>query len=148
MSQSFVSLLYHFVWSTWDRSPLVTPGVEPVVFACIRAKCVELGALPLALGGADDHVHLFVSAPPTLAPAALVGSVKGAAARWANQRSDLSSPLRWQGGYSVFSVSRWDEARVAKYVSNQRVHHRDNTLDLKLEAFHGEPREEACEGRP
>jgi REP element-mobilizing transposase RayT len=78
-------------------------------------------------------VHLLVGAPATLAPAALIGPVKGASARRINQLPDLPFTFRWQGGYGVFSVSRWDEERIAAYVRGQREHHRDGTLDDALE---------------
>ncbi|MFO0608124.1 MAG: IS200/IS605 family transposase [Polyangiales bacterium] len=134
MSRPYVCVRYHFVWSTWDRAPFLTPAVEAAAYDCIRAKCVELSAVPIALGGMDDHVHLLVGAPATLAPAALIGPVKGAAAHRVNLMPDLPFSFRWQGSYGVFSVSRWDEDRVAAYVCNQRQHHRDRTLDALLEA--------------
>jgi REP element-mobilizing transposase RayT len=112
---------------------MLSAALSSFAFEVIRAKCVELGAVPLALGGVDDHVHLLVGAPATLAPAALVGPVKGASARRINQLPDLPIRFRWQGGYGLFSVSRWDEDRIAAYVRGQREHHRDGTLDHALE---------------
>ncbi len=133
MSHPFTTIRYHFVWSTWGRAPVLSAALSSIAFEVIRAKCVELGAVPLALGGVDDHVHLLVGAPATLAPAALIGPVKGASARRINQLPDLPFRFRWQGGYGVFSVSRWDEDRIAAYVRGQREHHRDGTLDHALE---------------
>lgn len=139
MSRPYVCVRYHFVWSTWNRAPFLTPAVDPLVRDCIRAKCVELGAVPLALGGVEDHLHLLVGAPATLAPAALIGPVKGAAAHRANLLPELPFSFRWQGGYGVFSVSRWDEDRVVAYIRNQRQHHSDHTVDTTLEITTDEP---------
>ena len=80
MAQPYVSLHYHFVWATWDRLPLLTPDVEAVVYASVHARCADLGVVPRALGGVEDHVHLLVGAPASLAPSDIVGPIKGASA--------------------------------------------------------------------
>jgi REP element-mobilizing transposase RayT len=58
--------------------PLVTPRIEPQVYAVIASKCEELGCTPIAIGGIVDHVHLLVRFPPTLPLTKLIGEVKGA----------------------------------------------------------------------
>ncbi len=133
MAQPFVSLHYHFVWSTWDRLPLLTPDVETVVYASVQARCADLGVVPLALGGVADHVHLLVGAPAALAPSDIVGPIKGASAHRVNSLGIANCPFRWQGGYGVFSVSRGDLPRIVAYILNQRVHHQTGALEGDLE---------------
>ena len=56
----------HFVWSTWDRLPLLEGEVEREAYALIQAQCTRLKVTLSALGGVADHVHLLVSLPRTL----------------------------------------------------------------------------------
>ncbi|HEX6799152.1 MAG TPA: IS200/IS605 family transposase [Ktedonobacterales bacterium] len=80
MRQSGSAVYVHFVWATWDRLPLLSQEVERAAYRGIGAKCTELGAEVIALGGIEDHVHLLVHMPSTTSIAQFVGQVKGASA--------------------------------------------------------------------
>jgi putative transposase len=69
----YYQLYYHIVWATKFRSPLLTPEVEPVIHGYCRSKAVGLGATVYALNGAEDHVHLVVTIPPSISVAKFVG---------------------------------------------------------------------------
>ena len=75
MGQPFVSIRYHFVWSTQGRRPWLTLALMPDVLACLRSKCSELGVISLAVGGVEDHVHVLVGAPASLSPSVIVGAI-------------------------------------------------------------------------
>ena len=45
MAGTYTQLFYHFVWSTKNREPLLTPEVEAAAFAAIRRKCAEFKAI-------------------------------------------------------------------------------------------------------
>ncbi|MGN6755685.1 MAG: transposase, partial [Thermomicrobiales bacterium] len=72
MRQAHIGVFVHLIWSTWDRLPFLTIQKRPQVWRAIGAKCVELGAEVIAIGGIEDHVHLLVRLPATLAVADLV----------------------------------------------------------------------------
>ncbi len=57
MRRPYTELYLHCVWATWDRLPLITPGVEAAVYAAIMSKAKLLDCIPLAIGGVEDHVH-------------------------------------------------------------------------------------------
>lgn len=77
MRASFTELYIHLVWATWDRQPLITPEIEPRLYAAIAANCRDLKCQPLAIGGVADHVHLLVRLHPAVAVSILVKQVKG-----------------------------------------------------------------------
>ena len=56
----------HFVWSIWDREPLLDEEIEREAYALIRAQCLRMQVTLYALGGVADHVHLLVSLPRTV----------------------------------------------------------------------------------
>ena len=43
--------------------------------------------------------------------------------------------FQWQKGYGAFSVSKSGEAKVIKYIGNQKEHHRTETYQEELVEF-------------
>lgn len=114
----------HLVWCTWDRHPLLTADRQPVVYREILRECQALGCEVIAIGGMEDHVHLLVRTPPTVAPATLAKQVKGSSSHLVNPEHGRRAEFRWQRGYGVFSVSPQHVERIRRYVLNQEEHHR------------------------
>ena len=127
------AVFVHVVWATWDRLPLLVGDVERNAYRAIEAKCGELSAEVLALGGIEDHVHLLVRLPATLAIADLVKNVKGTSAHLIAQHCHPNQFFKWQGGYAAFSVSVGHLSRVTRHIAQQREHHAANTLIPALE---------------
>jgi REP element-mobilizing transposase RayT len=72
----------------------------------------------------EDHVHLLVTLPPTLAIADLVRALKANSSRWAHEKWPDYAGFGWQQGYAAFSVSRSAIKDVTEYITNQEEHHR------------------------
>ena len=124
MRRTRVALFTHFVWGTWDRLPLLVDETRRRVYRSIQATCMELGAEVVALGGVEDHVHLLVRSPATLAPAELAKRVKGASAHLATHVIAPNQFFKWQGGYAAFSVRIGEIDRLCAYIAQQQEHHR------------------------
>lgn len=79
-------LAYHFVWCPKYRKKLLVgkPAlfVEQELRRICEARQWSIGALNVQ----PDHVHLFLSAPPSAAPSEIVHQLKGATARKVFQR--------------------------------------------------------------
>ena len=131
MRKPFTKLYLHLVWSTWDRAPLLTRELHEAVDRSIRTECVKLGVEVVAIGGVDDHVHLFVRFPTTVSVAELVKQVKGSSSHLVSQR--LRVAFKWQGRYGAFTVSPSHVARIRDYVLDQERHHAENTAHPMLE---------------
>lgn len=123
----------HLIWATWDRLPLLSGAVERDAYRALEAKCVELGAQVLALGGVGDHVHLLVRLPATLAVADLVKHLKGSSAHLIAQHLHPDQFFKWQGGYAAFSVSIGHLNRVVRYIARQHEHHAAGALVVAWE---------------
>jgi putative transposase len=61
MSDSFTNLLYHIVFSTKDRRPLISSEIEPQLHDYIGGTIRGLGGISLELNGTEDHVHLLAN---------------------------------------------------------------------------------------
>ena len=130
---AYTELYVHLVWGTWDRLPLLVPGLREQVYACIAAECRSCGADVLALGGVEDHVHLLVRLPTTISIADLVQCVKGASSHLSTHQLAPGSFFKWQGGYAAFTVSKSVVPRVRNYIAHQAEHHHTGSLHREAE---------------
>ena len=122
MNDAHARLLVHVVWAVHDRQPTIAPARDPMLHARLRAEASKLRTLLLAVGSADDHVHVLADLHRTVALATLVQQLKGASAHaWNLER--IEPALAWQAGYWAQSVSPDDTERVARYVRTRRDHH-------------------------
>lgn len=125
---------YHIIWATYQRAPLVTAQIEPIIFEAIHAKSREMGCQILAVNGVQDHIHTAVTIPPSLAVAAWIRNVKGISSHQVNTRwSDDEIHFRWQSGYSVLTFRVRQQHFVVNYIRNQKQHHAEDTLEPYLE---------------
>jgi len=116
-------LYVHLIWATWDRLPLVTPGLKEPLLAAIIAKCRDLGAQTVAVEAMPDHVHLLARFPSTLSIAVLVKETKGASSHLATHVLAPDAFFKWQGAYAAFTVAAKDVPAVKSYIANQASHH-------------------------
>jgi putative transposase len=132
----FCRLFYHLIWSTKERLPLIEARFEDELYKVIAAKATQLGATVYAVGGIEDHVHVVMSVPPTLAISELIGQIKGSSSHWVNRNQGVA--FKWQAEYGAVTFSVKHLAGLVKYVKNQRQHHQDKTYRDILECCEDE----------
>ncbi len=133
MREPFARLFVHLVWATWDRLPLITPAIQPRIYACIQGEVHRLGAQVIAIGGVEDHVHVLAKYPPSLAISDLLKQVKGVSSRLVNDQIAPGEFFKWQGAYGAFTMAERDVPMVRRYVHRQEEHHRTGRLNATLE---------------
>ncbi len=133
MRSPFTQLYVHLVWATWDRNPWITPAAEPALYAAITAKCIELKCKVIAIGGIEDHVHVLVRMPATLAVCDLVHDIKGSSSHMMTHAVMPNGVFKWQGAYGAFSISKTTVDRVVEYIRRQKEHHANRRLIDELE---------------
>jgi REP element-mobilizing transposase RayT len=121
-------LHYHFVWTTFERTPGLNDHLCPLVYRSVSARAKRLGVIVHQLGGTEDHVHVVASVPPKLAVAECVGRLKGASSHTANDALRKVSTFRWESGYSALSLGDRSLPGVIAYVRNQRAHRAGGSL--------------------
>ena len=122
-------LLYHFVWTTWNRAPLLEGAVEERAHAAIKRRCGELSVTATAIGGTADHVHLLASAPASMCVEEFLRAVRDAASTAVYKTFGSSiTAFRWQAGYGVYTVSPCHRAAVRDYVNEQKERHASGDL--------------------
>ncbi len=123
---------YHLVWGTKNREPLITPEIEPRLFAHIVRKAAELGAYVYVINGWTDHIHLVVAIPPHVSVSDLVKRLKGASSHDLNQQG-LDVHFAWQRGYGVLTLGQRQKPDAEAYVRSQKEHHRMDAAITWLE---------------
>lgn len=128
MRAPFTQLFIHLVWSTRDRMPIITPEIQPRLYACMAQRSKDLKCSPIAIGGIDNHVHLLVQLHPAVSVADLVKDIKGASSHLMNHEILLDNIFYWQGAYGAFSIRKTEIEQVAAYIHNQFTHHAQENL--------------------
>ncbi|MEW5978378.1 MAG: transposase [Acidobacteriota bacterium] len=90
---------------------------------------------PIQIGGIEDHVHVLVQAPATLAPSKIAQLLKGGSSLWMGTQFPEIRHFAWQDGYGAFTVSRSNLSDVGEYIRNQREHHRKRSFQEEYLEF-------------
>jgi len=77
MANTYTSLHYHFIFSTKNREPWLTPDSEQRIWAFIGGVARAHNMTALQIGGVEDHIHALVTAPATIAPSQIAQYLKG-----------------------------------------------------------------------
>ena len=131
---SLWKLYYHIVWATKERLPLILPNQEAELYNYIIGKSDSLNCIVHGIGGMEDHIHVVVSIPPTIAIADFMKKIKGSSSYYLNNHYSLTSnKFYWQEGYGIFSLGSKQLEQAVNYVKNQKIHHLEKTTNPYLE---------------
>ncbi len=64
---AFTKLTYHVVFSTKYRARLIRDSFRERLYEYIGGTSRGLNGHSIEIGGVDDHLHLLVNLPPTIA---------------------------------------------------------------------------------
>ena len=126
-------LFYHIAWGTKGRAPLIRGGFAAALHEQIASNAARLGAMVDAVGGVEDHVHLVVSMPPSIALSEFVRQLKGSSSHHVNHELAPSVVFAWQAGYGVISLDSKQLDRAVQYVKAQSDHHAQQSTIPVLE---------------
>lgn len=135
MAATFTNLLYHIIFSTKGRRPLVTPALRAELDKYIGGVIRNACGILLEAGGMPDHTHLVTMLRADTSVAEMVRLVKSNSSKWTNERGAHREPFAWQTGYGAFSVSASQLESVRKYVRGQEEHHGTRTFQEEYREF-------------
>ena len=131
MGQSFCNLLYHMVFSTKERIPLMHPDLRQPLHEYLGGIVRKLGGTPIVVNGTDDHVHLLARLRQDKAVSDVLRDIKSGSSGWIHREKPELAHFDWQDGYGAFTVTASQMERVRGYILGQEQHHR--TQDFKTE---------------
>ena len=135
MAHSYTNLLYHMVFATKDRQPLLEPAIAAKLHAYLGGGIHEEGGTALIVNGTSNHVHILAKLRQDKALSDVVRSIKANASRWIHQAFPSQKSFAWQSGYGAFTVSESQAQHVHRYIQAQEMHHRKTTFEEEFIAL-------------
>lgn len=120
---SAYNINYHFVWVPKFRRKILVDRLATRLEEMIREKTLELGGEVLNLTIMPDHVHLFCSFPPTMAPYQIMHRLKGYTAHELREEFPyLKSrlPNLWTRSYYVGTAGNVSAQAIQRYIDEQK----------------------------
>ena len=119
-------LKYHFVWCPKYRRLVLKGNIGRYVKKIIYEVAERYNFSIIELAVMPEHVHMFVSGSPDMAPSQIIQKVKSLTARKAFQRFPGVKRLLWGGafwerGYFVMSSGPGTtDEMIIQYIKEQR----------------------------
>lgn len=120
MSQSFTNLLYHIIFSTKERRPIIAGKHQPRLYDYIGGILRRIDGISLGINGAEDHVHVCAKLRPDRALSDVLRDLKANASGWMHEVFPELSDFSWQRGYAAFTVSESNADAVRSYIARQQ----------------------------
>ncbi|HSM86407.1 MAG TPA: IS200/IS605 family transposase [Candidatus Limnocylindrales bacterium] len=126
MAHALVQNFIHVVFGTKDRIKLIPREKHARTWAYLAGICHQQKIFVHEIGGMEDHVHMLIQLPPTLALADAVLKIKASSSKW------MGKGFAWQRGYGGFSVCRSTLDAVVRYIHNHEAHHRKMSYEQEF----------------
>jgi len=135
MSNTYTQIHIQAVFAVKFRDALISSEWRQRLFEYMATIIKDQGHKPLAIGGVENHVHLFFGFRPTQSLSSLILRVKRETSEWINKEILTNFRFQWQNGYGAFSYSKSHVPGVIQYIMNQEAHHakrpfREEYLDM------------------
>lgn len=122
-SYTVFNIEYHFVWVAKYRYKVMTEDVALRVRELVRQTCESFEIRIIKGVVSKDHVHIFVSAPPTMAPSEIMRRIKG---RTSSKLLEEFPHLRkrfwgghfWARGYFCASSGQVTDEMIKTYLEH------------------------------
>jgi REP element-mobilizing transposase RayT len=135
MAQSFTNLLYHILFSTKHREPMITGLIEARLHRYLGGIVRGQKGIALEINGMPDHVHVLAKLSQNRSVADVLRELKADSSGWVHREYPSLNAFSWQLGYAAFTVSESQVAQVRQYIRNQKQHHRQVTFQEELIAL-------------
>ncbi|MFQ5887934.1 MAG: IS200/IS605 family transposase [Candidatus Hydrothermarchaeales archaeon] len=120
---------YHFIWIPKYRRKILRCEVKKMLEHLIKEECKKHSWDCLALEVMPDHIHLFLSAPPTWQPSKIINLLKGRTSRELRLRYPWLKrlytgywkqyPNLWARGYYCGTAGHVSTEQVIRYILEQ-----------------------------
>jgi putative transposase len=131
MSHTYCSRLYHCMFSTKNRQPIIPVDLKERLWPDMAGIARMNKFKALAVGGMPDHAHLLLSLPTMMLIPKAIQLIKGGSSKWINDHLERR-PFAWQDGYAIFSIGISQVENTVRYINNQEKHHRRMTAAEEL----------------
>ena len=115
---------YHIVWITKYRRSILEGSVAERTRELIRQICMQNDITIIKGHVSKDHIHVLVSATPSLSISRLVQKLKGSSSHklfqeYAHLRKQYWGQHLWSRGYFVATTGTVTDEVIKEYIANQ-----------------------------
>jgi len=129
MPKSYTNLIYHVVFSTKGRKPIISLDRQERLYDYIGGIVRGVGGISLGINGIEDHVHALMKLRPDRSVSEVMRGLKANSSGWMHDVFPDASDFAWQRGYGAFTVSVSQVDRVRKYIAEQKTHHAKQSFE-------------------
>ena len=135
MAHTYANLLYHIIFSTKNRAPLIDDALAERLFPYIGGAFREMNGMMIDMNGPENHVHILAKLSQNHSIADILRNIRGNSSRWVHDTFRERASIAWQTGYAAFTVSESVAGSVRQYIRNQKEHHKTVTFEEEFIAF-------------
>ena len=137
-AQNRYQIGYHVVWGVRYHKHLLNNEMKEFLVNIVKEICESYNYHFICIGIAPNHVHLFAGAPPKVAPAKIVQTMKSITARemfkrFPGTRKHLWGGEFWKNGYYIGTVGEGQTEKIVReYIEKQEKEDKTAMKQLKL----------------
>lgn len=128
MADAFTQIYVQIVFAVKWRQCLILPEWQERLYQYTTGIIQSRNHKLLAIGGMEDHIHIFIGMKPSESISDLVREIKKSTNEFVNANCLTERNFQWQNGYGAFSYHRRDINRICNYIQNQKEHHKRQTF--------------------
>ncbi len=128
MANTYTQIHLQFIFASKYRAALIHPNWEVDLYKYITGIVQNNKSKMISINGVSDHLHMLIGFHTTQSIADFMQDVKAGSSKWINDRKLTKGRFEWQAGYGGFSYSKSQIPNVARYIENQKAHHRRKTF--------------------
>lgn len=115
---SHTNLLYHIIYATKERAPLITSALKDRLHGYLGGIVKGLGGVPIEINGMAEHIHLLVRIRPTISVSDFLSKLKSSSSSWGQR--ETKGRFGWQAKYGAFTVSESQVGRSGNTFASKR----------------------------
>ena len=128
MPNTYTQLYIQLIFAVKGRENLIKENFREEVEKYICGIVSSKDSKVLSIYSNPDHTHILIGINPSVSISDLARDIKANSSKWINAKKYSAKHFRWQEGFGAFSYSKSQIDRVAKYILNQKEHHKKRSF--------------------
>ena len=127
---------YHFVWVTKYRYPLLHGDVAERIRELVRQTCGQFEIEIIRGVVSRDHVHILISAPPTISPSEIMRRIKGRSSskifeEFPHLKKRYWGRHFWARGYFCVTAGELTKQMIEEYLAHHFEQKPDSNFEIE-----------------
>ena len=129
MAHTYTSFYIHAVFSTRRRQKILSTHTRTHLRQFMQTTAAKNGFRVIDAGGTDDHMHVLLKFPSTMAPARAIQFLKRRTATL------MGKTDAWQEGFAAITINVAAVPETIEYIARQHEVHAHKTFEEEIVSF-------------